>query len=177
MVLWKGKLAGQTFSNFIQIWFLIQAVYDTLLSPANLHKWRKAQTLQCLLCTKRGSLKHILSSCHRVLGNGHYRWHHNEVLRVIAEVFDKCLRTSTYKVASRRINYIKAGGNVQSEKTSLLSRVPDWELFIEILWSYCSNTTSARYDSCSECDKTSYHVGVNSTMGGKHGRVPWEKAH
>ena len=81
---------------------------------------------------KRGLLKHILNSCSRALGDGRYRWCHNQVLRVIARVFDKCLRTSTYKPISRRINFAKAGGNIQSavsEKTSLLRTPLDWELF------------------------------------------------
>ena len=103
--------------------FLIQAVYDTLPSPVNLHTWGKAETPQCSLCEKRGSLKHILSSCTRALGDGRYRWRHDQVLGEIAGVFDKCLRTSIYKPVSRRINFVMAGGNVRSalsEKHRLL---------------------------------------------------------
>ena len=59
------------------------------------------------------------------------------MLREIAGVFDKCLRTSIYKFVSRRINFIKAGGSVRSapskkKKTSLLRTAPDWELFVDL---------------------------------------------
>ena len=41
--------------------FLVQAVYDALPSPANLHVWGKSETPSCLLCSGRGSLEHLLS--------------------------------------------------------------------------------------------------------------------
>ena len=39
-------------SNFVQIRFLIQAVYYWLPSPANLHTWGRVETPQCPLCEK-----------------------------------------------------------------------------------------------------------------------------
>ena len=93
------------------------------------------QTPQCLLCEKRGSLKHILSDCTRTLSNGRYCWRRDQLLKEIAGVFDKCFCTSTYKPVSRRINFVKAWGNVRSapsEKTLLLSTAPDWELFVDL---------------------------------------------
>ena len=100
-------------SNFAQIQFLIQDVYDTLLCLAKLHTWGKAETPLYPLCEKRGSLKHILSSYPRAIDGGRYRWRQNQVLRVIAGVFNKCLRTNTYKPVCRKINSVKAGGNVR----------------------------------------------------------------
>ena len=101
-------------SNFVHIWFLIQAVYDTILRPTNLKTWGKAETPQCPLCEKRWSLKNIYSCCTRAVGDGLYILHHNQVLRVIAKVFNKCLWTSTYKPVSLRINFLKAVGNIWS---------------------------------------------------------------
>ncbi len=71
-------------ANFHWVRFLVQAVYDALPSPANLHVWRKCETPSCLLCSGRGSLEH-LSSCPKALADGRYRWRHDQVLKAIAE--------------------------------------------------------------------------------------------
>ena len=76
--LWKAKAS---------IKFLIQAVHDVLPSPSNLHTWGIAETPACPLCSKRGTLEHILSCCTRALGDGQYSWRHDQVLKIIAEVF------------------------------------------------------------------------------------------
>lgn len=52
--------------------FLIQAVYDVLPSPSNLRVWGKAESPACSLCSKRGTLEHILSCCTKALGEGWY---------------------------------------------------------------------------------------------------------
>ena len=52
-----------------RIKFLIQAVYDVLPCPSNLHTWGLAETPACPLCSKRGTLKHIL-----LLHQGTWRW-------------------------------------------------------------------------------------------------------
>ena len=54
----------------LRIKFLVQFVYDVLPSPANLHTWGLADTPECKLCQKRGTLEHILSSCSKALGEG-----------------------------------------------------------------------------------------------------------
>ena len=54
--------------------FLIQAVYDVLPSPSNLPTWGLAEPPACPVCSKRGTLEHILSCCTRALGDGRYRW-------------------------------------------------------------------------------------------------------
>lgn len=56
-----------------RIKFLIQAVYDVLPSPSNLHTRGKAESPACPLCSKRGTLEHILSCCTKALGEGRYR--------------------------------------------------------------------------------------------------------
>ena len=68
-----------------RIKFLVQAVYDVLPSPSNLHCWGLADTPACPLCQKKGTLEHILSSCPKALGEGRYRWRHDQVLKTIAE--------------------------------------------------------------------------------------------
>ncbi len=63
-----------------RIKFLIQGVYDVLPSPSNLCIWGKIETPACPLCSKIGTLEHILSSCSKVLGEDRYRWRHDQVL-------------------------------------------------------------------------------------------------
>lgn len=88
---WESTLQRKvTWANIMQadfhrIRFLVQAVYDTLSSPANLHLWGKNETPVCPLCSGRGTLEHLLSSCPRALADGRYRWRHDQVLRVVAE--------------------------------------------------------------------------------------------
>ena len=115
--------------NFIHIRFLIQAVYDTILKPANVQTWGKAETPQYLLYEKRWLLKNILRCCTKAFGDGCYSWRHNQVLRVIANVFNKCLWTSIYKPVSRRINFLRSA---TSEKTSLLCTRRDWKAFVDL---------------------------------------------
>ena len=74
-----------------RIKFLIQEVYDVLPSPSNLHTWGLAETPACPLCSKRGTLEHILRCCTRALGDGWYRWRHDQVLKTIAEVISEGL--------------------------------------------------------------------------------------
>ncbi len=49
--------------------------------PAKLHVWGKSETPSCLLCSGRGSLEHLLSSCPKALADGRYRWRHDQVLK------------------------------------------------------------------------------------------------
>ena len=77
-----------------QIKFLIQAIYDVLPCPSNLHTWGIAQTPACPLCSKRGTLEHILSCGTRALGDGRYRWRHDQVLKTIAEAISTGLELS-----------------------------------------------------------------------------------
>lgn len=99
-----------------RIKFLIQAVYDVLPSPSNLHTWGIADTPACPLCSKRGTLEHILSCCTRALGDGRYRWRHDQVLKTIAEaistglVWAKQYRPSKKTIAFVRALYFPSGG-------------------------------------------------------------------
>jgi len=99
-----------------RIKFLIQAVYDMLPSPSNLHIWGKVESPAWPLCSKSGTLRveHILSSCSKALGEERHRWRHDQVLKTIAEViaagveWAKCSRLS-----KQAIIFIKAGEQPQ----------------------------------------------------------------
>ena len=53
-------------------------------------------------------MEHILSCCPRALGDGRYRWHHDQVLRVIAEVISTGIACSRHKQPAREnITFVK----------------------------------------------------------------------
>lgn len=87
--LWQQGAWTITWSNIMQadfhcVQFLVQAIYDALPSPTNLHVWRKSETPFCPLCSGRG-LEHVLSCCPKALADYCYRWRHDQVLKVVTE--------------------------------------------------------------------------------------------
>lgn len=87
--------------------FLIRAVYDVLSSPANLFTWGKVETPNCSLCSDRGTLEQILSSCPKALGEGRYTWRHNEVLKSIVDAISEGI--SSCENITNAIAFVKAG--------------------------------------------------------------------
>ncbi|RXN33229.1 reverse transcriptase [Labeo rohita] len=83
----RWELAMDRTISWTELWkeepyrlqFLIRSVYDVLPSPTNLFAWGLKENPACLLCQKRGSLEHILSCYPKALGEGHYRWRHDQV--------------------------------------------------------------------------------------------------
>ncbi|XP_057679566.1 uncharacterized protein LOC130908003 [Corythoichthys intestinalis] len=113
---WEGTLQRKvTWSNIMQadlhrVLFLVAAVYDSLPSPANLHVWGKSETPSCSLCSGRGSLEHLLSSCPKSLADGRYRWRHDQVLKAVAESIATAISSSKHHHAPKKaISFIKAG--------------------------------------------------------------------
>lgn len=83
---------------------MIQAVYNILPSPANLHVWVKCDYPSCPLCPGRGSL----GCCSKAVGESLCHWHHNQFLNEVALTVSKAL--ANYKqVNERKITLIKAG--------------------------------------------------------------------
>jgi len=46
---------------------------------------RSSKPPSCALCSGRGSVKHILSSCLKALADGHYRWLHDQILKAVVD--------------------------------------------------------------------------------------------
>lgn len=67
----QHKLTEQTSCPHVQI--VVQAVYDTLPSPTNLHVWGKSETHTCPQCSWRCTLGHLLSICPKALAESQYR--------------------------------------------------------------------------------------------------------
>ncbi|XP_072560565.1 uncharacterized protein [Paramormyrops kingsleyae] len=112
--------------------FLIQSVYDVLPSPANLHCWGLAEAPSCPLCPARGSLEHILSCCPKALGEGRYRWRHDQVLKAVADTVCAGIQQSKRQpIARPNIVFVRAGEKPQSQSKApagLLSSAGDWQL-------------------------------------------------
>ena len=119
-----------------RIKFLIQAVYDVLPSPSNLHTWGLAETPACPLCSKRGTLEHVLSCCTRALGDGRYRWRHDQVLKTIAEAISAgMVWAKQVRPSKRTIAFVKAGEQATpARRTSagILTTARDWQLLVDL---------------------------------------------
>lgn len=83
-------------ADYYRVRFLIQAVYDTLPSPANLHTWGKSEAPSYALCSGTGSLKHILKGCLKALAEVRYCWWHDQVLKAVAESVTSAITTSKH---------------------------------------------------------------------------------
>ena len=117
-----------------RIKFLIQEVYDVLPSPSNLHTWGLAETPACPLCSKRGTLEHILRCCTRALGDGRYRWRHDQVLKTIAEVISEGLvRVKRFRPSKKTIAFVRAGeqSTPAGRACGILTSVKDWQLLVD----------------------------------------------
>lgn len=118
------------------ITFPIQSVYDVFPSPANLHCWGMANTPTCQLCQKRGTLEHILSACPKALGEGRYRWRHDQVLRFLADTISTAIQESKNQHTPRQyIPFIRAGEKAHQQSGSagwLLANAWDLQLQVDL---------------------------------------------
>lgn len=93
-----------------RIKFLIWAVYNVLPSPSNMHTWGLAESPACPLCSKQGTLEHILSCCTTALGEGRYRWRHDQVLKTIDETISTGLEWAEQFCPSKKtITFVRSG--------------------------------------------------------------------
>ena len=178
---WENVLQRKiTWSNiwkadFHRIRFLVQAVYDVLPSPANLHVWGKTETPSCPRCSGRGSLEHLLSSCPKALGDGRYRWRHDQVLRAVADSIATAINTSKGHYKPKTIAFHRAGEkpNIQARaKSGLLTSANDWQLEVDLgkQLKFPSRITSTRLrpDMIIVSDSTKQLIILELT-------VPWEE--
>ena len=87
---WENTMAfDTTWNNVIYqlspelLKFHVNAIHDTASTPSNLKLWNKAASGNCKLCSKQGTLNHILTFCKVALRQGRFNWRHNQVLREI----------------------------------------------------------------------------------------------
>ena len=112
-----------------------QAVYDVLLSPSNLHTWGLAVTPACPLCSKRGNLEHILSCCTRALGDGRYRWRHDQVLKTITVISEELVWAKQFRPSKKTIPFVRAGERPTPARricAGILTSAKDWQLLVDL---------------------------------------------
>ncbi|XP_053339380.1 uncharacterized protein LOC128510861, partial [Clarias gariepinus] len=155
--------------------FLIQSVYNVLPSPTNLLRWGLSDTAACQLCKKRGTLEHILSCCPKALGEGRYRWRHDQVLRALADIVSTAITNCKYQHTSKQsITFVRAGQKLQQRPSppgGLLNTAQDWKLQADLgrqlKFPEYILTTSLRPDMVLTSDASKQVVLVELT-------VPWE---
>jgi hypothetical protein len=139
---WESSMSRKLTWNDIwmmessRISFLLRSVYDVLPSPTNLYNWGLVDDATCKLCQKPANLEHVLSACKTALTDGRYTWRHDQVLKVIADGFDKSRRqVRPIRKKVEFINFQRAGGSGKTGKTvsqGLLSTASDWQLRADI---------------------------------------------
>ncbi|XP_073731592.1 uncharacterized protein [Misgurnus anguillicaudatus] len=158
-----------------RIKFLVKSVYDVLPSPSNLFRWGLSDTPLCSLCKRGGSLEHILSCCPKALGDGRYRWRHDQVLKAIAEVISTGIIDSRHQRPIRQnITFVKAGEKPHQrmkQTGGLLATAQDWQLNVDLgrQLKFPENiaVTTLRPDIVLVSEKTRQVVLLELT-------VPWE---
>ena len=160
-------------ADSLNIRFLVQSVYDVLPSPSNLHVWGKAETPSCPGCPGRGSLEHLLSSCPKALGEGRYRWHHDQVLKVVAE--NIAINNNKGHSKPKSIKFHRAGEKPVSQsraRSGLLTTATDWHLEVDLVKQLKIPTkissTRLRPDMTIISDSTKQLIILELT-------VPWEE--
>ncbi|KAJ8416953.1 hypothetical protein AAFF_G00328310 [Aldrovandia affinis] len=85
---WEGVASRAI--NWADFWKLPQARLSFLIR-ANLHQWLGTEQSCDLKWTINASLQHVvLSGCKTALTQGRLTWRHDQVLRKLAEVLEKC---------------------------------------------------------------------------------------
>ena len=118
--------------------FCINATYDTLPSPSNLHRWSISTEKSCYLCNKTiCTTAHVLGGCKVALEQGRFTYRHDSVLSVIVKFLKQFL--SSYKVVSnkdQKIKFVKAGTKnskkIKSSFSGLLNLAPDWVILDDL---------------------------------------------
>ncbi|KAK7930435.1 hypothetical protein WMY93_006830 [Mugilogobius chulae] len=98
--------------------------------------YSSADTPQCPLCQKAGSLEHILSCCPRALADGRYRWRHDQVLKAIADAITSGIISSKHQQPTKlQITFVKAGEKPHQRREkggALLASARDWQLKVDL---------------------------------------------
>ncbi|RXN21104.1 reverse transcriptase [Labeo rohita] len=88
------------------------------------------------MCPARGSLEHILSCCPKALGEGRYRWRHDQVLKAVADTICAGIQQIKHQPPARPyIVFVRAGEKPQSQPkvpADLLSTAGDWQLKVDL---------------------------------------------
>ena len=131
----KDKEMRQTSEALFQ--FSIKAVYDLLPTPQNKNRWFRTDQYKCNLCSKTGTLDHILTGCEVALGQGRYKWRHDRVLRELGHWIDEKRKTVNSMPWKKRpvIKFKKAGEKVSKSapvmQESIMKIARDWKIQVD----------------------------------------------
>ena len=92
--------------------FCLGAMYDTLPSPSNLHRWHINPEASCLLCKKQVcTTAHVLGACTMALQQCHFIFRHDSVLSVLVVALESFLPSKKcINAQSNNSNkFVKAG--------------------------------------------------------------------
>ena len=126
----------EIWNDYVNIRFLIRTVYDILPSPANLCIWNKTDSVLCPLCKGQETLRYILSRCPTPLAEGCYRWRHDQIIKVIADIVCTAICSNKSNPENRMIKFIKASTKPKKTvkiKLNILSPSTDWELRVDVI--------------------------------------------
>lgn len=120
-------------------------------------------------------MEHILSCCPKALGDGRYRWRHDQVLRALADMITAAIQSSKSQQPSKHtISFVRAGEKAQQQPRSpggLLANARDWHLQVDLgrqlNFPNHITATSLRPDMVITSESTRQVVIVELT-------VPWE---
>ncbi len=116
---------------------LAWAVYDTLQTPVNLQRWGMRDKPTCKLCGQKGTMAYILSGYKTTLAQSRYRWHHDKVLTVLADILEQ-ERTRKRQHQSKPppgITFFKEGtkpSGPNKSRVSLMQSAQAWKLRVDL---------------------------------------------
>ena len=101
--------------------------------------------------------------CPKSLADGCYCWHHEQILKAVAESIVSAISTKHYHAPKKDISIITAGERPRvrpQTTTGLLHMHPDWQLHVDL-----QHISPARLDHHLRGFKTPDHAGTYSALG------------
>lgn len=114
------------------------AQLSTLPTPDNLRRWSRRHAGSCELCqTKNINLQHILNCCSFALHKNRYKWRHDGILSIFAQLFQQNLNSLYNPKPKKGISFVRQGERAPAtskkpESTGILSQSNDWKMTVDL---------------------------------------------
>ena len=119
--------------------FCLDAMYDTLSTPSNLHCWHINPEASCLLWKKQVcTTAHVLAACTVALPQGRFTFHHDYVLSALVVALESLLSSKKCNNAqsNKSMEFVKAGAKfskyTKRKHSRLLHLTADWKLLSDL---------------------------------------------
>ena len=131
--------------------FLIEAVYDVLPIPVNLHAWGLTTSDRCRAIGKTARLKHILTGYEYTLRS--YTWRYNEIFAEVSKICCETANKAQNIINNRAIQFVKEGNisklaRKNMRKPSLLEGCADWHVATDLKHNFIFPTEIALTTKC-----------------------------